>query len=177
MSGKKSESSEKREKKRERESEEKARPAALGFSPAKKLEVKFVFACSSRGRSSSASSGSNYFFWIFYFNFSKLDITQSHGRSKLIFKKLEPLLRGCWENTHSQGNAYILPHIFYWWDTIKYSSVYNIPLRSIYNEVSHGRSKLIFKKLEPLLRGCWETTHSQGNAHILPYNFLLLRRQ
>ena len=38
-----------------------------------------------------------FFFGIFYFNFSKLEITESHGRSKLIFKKLEPLLRGCWE--------------------------------------------------------------------------------
>ena len=155
MSGKKSESSEKREKKRERESEEKARPAALGFSPAKKLEVKFVFACSSRGRSSSASSGSNYFFWIFYFNFSKLEITESHGRSKLIFKKLEPLLRGCWERLRIlKGMLTFFLIFFIVKKTIKYSSVYGIPLRSICDEVSHGRSKLIFKKLEPLLRGC-----------------------
>ena len=109
--------------------------------------------------------------------------------------------------------------------TIKYSSVYGIPLRSICDEVSHGRSKLIFKRLGPLLRGCshsssfffivkktikifeclrcsaaldmrwsipWkikadvrgigtasarmlrETTHSQGNARVLPHFFFLI---
>ena len=137
MSGKKSESSEKREKKRERESEEKARPAALGFSPAKKLEVKFVFACSSRGCSSSASSGIP---WKI-----KADIQEIGTASARMLR----------ETAHSQGNSHILPRfILFVQKTIKYLSVYGIPLRSICDEVSHGRSKLIFKKLEPLLRGC-----------------------